>query len=308
MAVAAPRQRPMGGRRRWNAPSSTTFGILKCLAATAPLLMMVMSLVIVFSLASRGGDGGSGGDDGGGSALLDVPRASAAAIPGGNGVRGVVVVAPPPPPPPASASSSVVVSSSSPPVFDGPWRSDNCAVLSMASASGLEDHARFVGSLRATGYTGRIILGISPDAPADVLLYLESQNVTHHAIRKSETGCAHNGTEGAEPMFMTYDEKTGIGHAKRIIINADGTGWNCPREYPEYKLTWARFFYYRDWLRDDCGGGGCTDGIMLTDFRDAYFQAGELVSVGDCIVVFLRFPPSSHFCDVWRFCFLSYPR
>jgi len=151
----------------------------------------------------------------------------------------------------------------------------------MASASGLEDHARFVGSLRSTGYAGKIILGISPDAPRDVIDYLESQNVTYHAIRKATSGCVHNGTEGAEPMYMTYDEASEIGSAKRIIIDADGTGWNCPREYPEYKLTWARFFYYRDWLRDDCGG--CTDGIMLTDFRDAYFQAGEFFRWGGCV-------------------------
>ena len=149
-----------------------------------------------------------------------------------------------------------------------PWNSKNCAVLSLASASGLEDHVRFVGSLRATGYIGAIILGISPDAPTEVTEYLDSQAVTYHRIERAAS-CTYNGTEGAEPMYMTYDEN-GIGSAQRIIINPDGTGWNCPKDYPDYKITWARFFYYRDWIS---GCEGCTDGIMLTDFRDAYFQS-----------------------------------
>ena len=233
--------------------------------------MTAMSLVGFLIASRRGGGGAGGGDDGG--ALPDVPA--------GNGVRGVGGGDGPgggegddrrgggggPPSPPASAST---------PAYDGPWRSGNCAVLSMASASGLEDHERFVGSLRATGYSGRIILGISPDAPGDVIRYLESQDVTYHRVHKAAS-CARNGTEGAEPMYMTYDDESGIGTARRIIIDADGTGWNCPREHPDYKLTWARFFYYGDWLRD-CGG--CTDGIMLTDFRDAYFQAGEFWGSG----------------------------
>ena len=149
----------------------------------------------------------------------------------------------------------------------------------MASSSQLDEHVRFVGSLRATGYDGKIILGISPDSSPEIIEYLDSQNVIYHRIHRSETGCKYNGTEGAEPMYMTYDDN-GIGTPRRIIIDADGTGWNCPREYREYKLTWARFFYYRDWLLSelDCNvreRGECADGIMITDYRDAYFQAGE---------------------------------
>jgi len=41
------------------------------------------------------------------------------------------------------------------------------------------------------------------------------------------------------------------------------------KAYPDYKITWARFLFYRDWL-NDCPW--CTDGVILTDVRDAYFQ------------------------------------
>ena len=36
----------------------------------------------------------------------------------------------------------------------------------------------FVGSLRATGYSGAIILGIGDNLPADVIAYLKEQNVS----------------------------------------------------------------------------------------------------------------------------------
>ncbi|KAL3823484.1 hypothetical protein ACHAXA_010244 [Cyclostephanos tholiformis] len=253
-------------RRGWG-PSFSSYKLLRRLVITPFLISGISILWSIF--ASDGGIRGWGGTTNG-----DTSPPTPGDVAGGGGMEDVVdralegnvkddVVVPPIP------SSSIV--------HDGrTWKSEKSAVLSMASSSGLDDHARFVGSLRATGYDGRIILGISHDSSDDVIEYLDSKNVTYHRVYKSETGCAHNGTAGAEPMYMTYDDN-GIGTPRRIIINADGTGWNCPREYPEYKLTWARFFYYRDWLmsEEDCGVGmvECADGIMVTDYRDAYFQA-----------------------------------
>ena len=46
----------------------------------------------------------------------------------------------------------------------------------------------------------------------------------------------------------------------------------CLKAYPDYKITWARFPLYRDWL---LACPTCSDGIMLTDVRDAFFQSGE---------------------------------
>jgi hypothetical protein len=107
------------------------------------------------------------------------------------------------------------------------WRSSNSAVLAMATNMGMIEFYTFVGSLRATGFSGNIILGISDWAGDDVVNYLKSQNVT-----------------------MKFQGE----------------------KYSEYKVSHARFFLYRDWI-ENCTA--CTDGIMLTDFRDAYFQAGE---------------------------------
>jgi hypothetical protein len=112
------------------------------------------------------------------------------------------------------------------------WRSSNSAVLAMATNMGMIEFYNFVGSLRATGFSGHIVLGISDGAGDDVVAYMKSQNVT-----------------------VKYQGE----------------------KYGEYKVSHARFFLYRDWI-EDCTG--CTDGIMLTDFRDAYFQAGE--SYGLC--------------------------
>lgn len=47
--------------------------------------------------------------------------------------------------------------------------------------------------------------------------------------------------------------------------------WHCPASYPDYKMTWSRFPFYRDWLAN-CPS--CTDGVMLTDVRDVFFQSG----------------------------------
>jgi hypothetical protein len=114
-----------------------------------------------------------------------------------------------------------------------PWRSSHSAVLAMATNMYQGEYQIFVGSLRATGYSGHIILGISDYAGEDVVNYLSSQNVTI-----------------------------------KPIVGGD------PGSYSEYKVSHARFFLYRDWI-ENCTS--CTDGIMLTDFRDAYFQAGEVI-------------------------------
>jgi len=130
------------------------------------------------------------------------------------------------------------------------WDSSKSVVMGLASGYGLNVYEQFVGSLRATGYPGHIILGISKDAGPDVLQYLKKHNVTVHEIEKADV-CTYNGTIGdkGDPVDM-----------KR---------WHCPKAYPDYKITWARFLFYRDWL-NDCPL--CTDGVILTDVRDAFFQ------------------------------------
>jgi hypothetical protein len=66
------------------------------------------------------------------------------------------------------------------------------------------------------------------------------------------------------------EDDEAVASPQPIVIDTENTGWNCPSDYLDYKLTWARFLYYRDWILQ-CTD--CTDGIMVTDYRDAYFQA-----------------------------------
>jgi hypothetical protein len=50
----------------------------------------------------------------------------------------------------------------------------------------------------------------------------------------------------------------------------------CALGYPDYKIQWGRFAFAGDWLRE-CQE--CTDGVMLTDVRDAYFQRDPFAAV-----------------------------
>ena len=133
------------------------------------------------------------------------------------------------------------------------WDSSKSAVLGLASGYGREVYETFVGSLRATGFSGHIILAVSKDAGADVITYLSEQNVTTKFVERAEK-CTFNGTIGEKGVPIDMHKST---------------EWKCPKEYPDYKITWARFLYYRDWLKD-CPT--CTDGVILTDVRDAFFQ------------------------------------
>ncbi|KAL7471610.1 hypothetical protein ACHAXS_011919 [Conticribra weissflogii] len=136
------------------------------------------------------------------------------------------------------------------PIESSVWDPSRCAVLGLAYGYGLWAFRDFVGSLRATGYDGYIILGISPNPGNDVHDYLKEQNVTVKYVEMADR-CTYNGT---------------IGYDGRVINTKD---WNCAKDYPDYKITWGRFKLYEDWLKQEVG---VTDGVMLTDFRDAYFQ------------------------------------
>ena len=142
------------------------------------------------------------------------------------------------------------------------WDSSKSAVLGLATGYPRNVYEGFVGSLRATGFAGHIILAIAKDAPSDVVSYLMEQNVTMKYVEKAEK-CTYNGTIGEK--------------GKPIDMQKSGE-WKCPKDYPDYKITWARFLYYRDWL-NDCPS--CTDGVILTDVRDAFFQRDPFVNAMD---------------------------
>mmetsp|Transcript_12911 Transcript_12911/g.27876 ORF Transcript_12911/g.27876 Transcript_12911/m.27876 type:complete len:867 (+) Transcript_12911:75-2675(+) len=137
------------------------------------------------------------------------------------------------------------------------WDSAKCAVIGLAVGYGRSVFERFVGSLRATGYAGSIILGIAPDASDGIRSYLSENNVTTKEVRVvKKDGCTYYNT-------MTVD---GIPSSRQV----------CSEEYPDYKIQWGRFPLSRDWL-NECKD--CTDGVMLTDVRDVYFQSDPFAFV-----------------------------
>jgi hypothetical protein len=139
------------------------------------------------------------------------------------------------------------------------WDSSKSAVLGLASGYGRQVYEMFVGSLRATGFTGHIILAIAKDAPSDVVSYLSEQNVTIKYVERADK-CTYNGTIGEKGVPIDMQKSS---------------EWKCPKDYPDYKITWSRFLYYRDWL-NECPS--CADGVILTDVRDAFFQRDPFVT------------------------------
>lgn len=72
-------------------------------------------------------------------------------------------------------------------------------------------------------------------------------------------------------------------------------------DYDKYKVSHARFFLFRDWLLN-CTS--CDDGAMLTDLRDAYFQADPFataVKTGQTypIMVFEELVDGEHSATHW---------
>ena len=96
------------------------------------------------------------------------------------------------------------------------WDSSKSVVMGMINGYPLHIYETFVGSLRATGYVGSIILGIASDAPQVTIDYLNSQNVTIKYIENAEK-CTYNGTK--------------LNTGEVIDMHASG-GWKCTKDYP----------------------------------------------------------------------------
>ncbi len=66
------------------------------------------------------------------------------------------------------------------------WESSKSAVLGLASGYPLSVYEGFVGSPRAIGFSGHIILAIAKDAHSDVVSYLAEQNVTMKDVERAD--------------------------------------------------------------------------------------------------------------------------
>lgn len=131
--------------------------------------------------------------------------------------------------------------------------SSTATVMGMASGYKFDTYRKFVGSLRMTGYSGHIILGVQPDLDDLSKRYLKARNVTIQYLDYAP--CAF------EPFGNPQkdDENT---HLKERNT--------CVKPYVDIKLRWSRFPLARDWL-EACET--CTGPVLITDVRDVYFQA-----------------------------------
>jgi len=98
---------------------------------------------------------------------------------------------------------------------------------------------RFVGSLRGTGFGGRIILGVE-DVSNEVLEYLESQKVVVKNLVPTEC------------TFETARERQ-----------------KCYMPYPHIKREWAHFPLARDWI-SACES--CSGPVVFASLDDTFFQ------------------------------------
>jgi hypothetical protein len=124
--------------------------------------------------------------------------------------------------------------------------SSTCTVMGMASGYPLEVYKRFVGSLRNSGFTGNIILGVSPNVSPAILAYFKSRDVTAKIL--TWVPCTYKDVSKKNDIF----QKT-----------------QCSDPYPDIKIRWSRFPLARDWLTE-CKD--CTGPVLVTDVRDLIFQ------------------------------------
>lgn len=134
--------------------------------------------------------------------------------------------------------------------------SKHATVMGMAKGYGHRDYKKFVGSLRATGFEGTIILIIAPMEEMDhkAVEYMRQQNVTMKHL---------------QPTNCTYAPKFLLNKAPKDRQGGDEERITCGHPYPELKLRWGRFALLRDHL-EACKE--CTGPALITDVRDTFFQ------------------------------------
>jgi len=131
--------------------------------------------------------------------------------------------------------------------------SSTATVMGMATGYDLKVYKQFVGSLRQTGYSGNIILVISPDPAPGVQEYLSSKGVVMKPLHKVECD--------TQIIANQQNAAAANSHQKEVMT--------CAAPYPNLKVRWGRFPILRDHL-EACST--CTGPVLVTDVRDAFFQ------------------------------------
>ena len=140
--------------------------------------------------------------------------------------------------------------SSKAPRYNPNQSSRTATVMGMATNYDVNVYKRFVGSLRATGYLGNIILAVSPTPKPGVEEYLTQEGVIMK--RLNYVNCSSDILKGATPENA---------HAVEVMTCAD--------PYPDLKVRWGRFALLRDYLAECIE---CTGPVLVADVRDTFFQ------------------------------------
>ena len=125
--------------------------------------------------------------------------------------------------------------------------SSTATVMGMATGYPLNVYERFVGTLRKSGFSGNIILGVDEEIDQKTINYFQRQRVTYKIMKW--TNCTYAKSEKEDEDIF---QRT-----------------TCASPYPDIKIRWSRFPLQRDWL-NECKE--CTGPVLIMDVRDSFFQ------------------------------------
>jgi hypothetical protein len=114
----------------------------------------------------------------------------------------------------------------------------NYVVIGVAVNYGMDEFRRFVGSLRATKFSGTVILGVSPNISPECLRYLKRHDVEIRIVKDGDLTPKKREEDGAY--------------------------------YDFYNIALPRWILYRKWTKESNFSNRTK--FLLTDTRDVYFQ------------------------------------
>jgi len=137
-------------------------------------------------------------------------------------------------------------------VMHDPGATGPNVLMALMTNMGTDIMKFFVGSLRKTGYDGRIILGVESDLNEDGRQYLVSQNVTLIGIK-------------SVPCIVVLQAIKNQSDQQNSELSSCGQG------YEDLYFEESRFAMALDWL--EWCGGRCEGWAIVSDSSDTYFQA-----------------------------------